>query len=55
MKLVQILDSVDFEQFVKSPTHDLGGILDVVITQTGLVPEDVAITDLGLSDHMLVM
>ena len=55
MKLVQILDSFDFEQFVKSPTHYLGGVLDVIITQTGLVPEDVVVTDVGLSDHMLVM
>ena len=54
MKFVQILDSFDFEQFVKSLTHDLGRVLDVVITQTGLVPEDVAVTDVGISDHMLV-
>ena len=54
MKLVQILDSFDFEQFVKSPTHDLGGVLDVVIAQTGLVPEDVTVTNVGLSGHMLV-
>ena len=54
MKLMQILDVFSFEQFIKSPTHDLGGVLNVVIARTRHLSNDIAVTEVGLLDHMLV-
>ena len=49
------LDSFGLQQLVVQPTHRLGEILDVVITQggfTGPIPE---VRDVGLSDHSCIL
>ena len=53
-KLKKALTSFGFDQFVSSPTHELGGILDVIIAPCDHQPEYVTVVDVGLSDHMLV-
>ena len=53
-KLKEALTSFGFDQFVSSPTHELGAILDIIITPCDHQPEDVTVVDVGLSDHMLV-
>ena len=49
-----LLSAFGFRQHVDQPTHDRGGILDVVITQDELQPTDVSVVDVGVSDHRLV-
>ena len=39
---------------VTSPTHDLGGMLDVVVSRVDLPPLLVDVHDVGLSDHRLL-
>ena len=41
-------------QFVLEPTHQLGGTLDVIIAGVANKPQDVIVTDVGLSDHMMI-
>ena len=51
----ELLDSFGLQQLVVQPTHRLGEILDVVITQggfTGPIPE---VRDVGLSDHSCIL
>ena len=38
----------------QSPTHDLGGLLDIVVTRNDLPSPAVVIDDVGLSDHRLL-
>ena len=52
--LKEALTSFGFDQFVRLPTHELGGILDVVIAPRDHQPEDIIVDDVGLSNHMLV-
>ena len=53
-KLNDILAAFDLTQHVTMPTHDRGGLLDVVITAAADVLCDVAVTKTGRSDHSLV-
>ena len=53
-RLPELPTAFGLVQHVESPTHDVGGLLDVVITTSDQTPEDVAVVDTGLSDHMLV-
>ena len=53
-KLNDILASFDFVQRVSTPTHDRGGLLDVVITTSADDPSEVTVTKTGRSDHSLV-
>ena len=53
-KVVETLESVGFHQFVGTPTHELGGILDVIVAPSDHQPADVVVNDVGFSDHMLV-
>jgi len=39
---------------VTSPTHDRGGILDIVATRDDLVAPDVSVLEVGISDHRLL-
>ena len=39
---------------VSSPTHDRGGILDVVATRADLTVPEVSVLDVGISDHRLL-
>ena len=53
-KVMETLESFVFHQFVGTPTHELGGVLDVIVAPSVHPPEDVVVDDVGLSDHMLV-
>ena len=52
--LLDMLDSHSLVCRVHSPTHDLGGTLDVVFTRSDLPPISVVVSDPGLSDHHLL-
>ena len=40
---------------MSEPTHQLGGTLDVIIAGVAAnKPQDVTVTDIGLSDHMMI-
>lgn len=39
---------------VSDATHDLGGILDVVVFRSDLLPAQVDVLDIGLSDHRML-
>ena len=53
-KLNDILAAFDFVQCMSMPTHDRGGLLDVVITISADKPSDVTVTKTGRSDHSVV-
>ena len=52
--LLGLLSSYDLTQFVTQPTYKLGGLLDVVITSNSNAPQSLSVTDVGLSDHLLL-
>ena len=54
MKFLDIIDAFDMVQRVSVPTHQLGGLLDVIITGSSQLPADVIVEEVGLSDHMLL-
>jgi len=54
VKYSTILSTYNFRQHVKTSTHRSGSLLDHVITPESAFPPDVLITDVGLSDHMLL-
>ena len=51
--LIDLMASYNLTCRVDAPTHDLGGTLDVVFTQTDL-PARVTTSHTGLSDHLLL-
>ena len=53
---METLESFGFHQFVSTPTHELSGILYVIVAPSDHPPEDddVVVDDVGLFDHMLV-
>ena len=52
--LVEVLSDHGLACRVSSPTHDRGGLLDVVATRDDLPPPAVSVDDVGLSDHRLL-
>ena len=50
--LDKVLDRVSCR--VTAPTHDLGGLLDIVASRDDLPPLSVDVIDAGLSDHRLL-
>src|SRR6218665_2904459 len=54
VKYSTILSTYNFRQNVQTATHPGGGLLDHVITSYSASPPDVLVTDVGLSDHMLL-
>ena len=54
IQLNKLLASLELSQHVDHPTHDLGGILDVVLTRSDQPAPRVSIIDVGLSDHRYV-
>ena len=50
----EILESFGLVQHVLEPTHERGGILDVVITSIDQPPTFVSVDEVGISDHMLL-
>ena len=51
----ELLDSFGLQQLVVQPTHRLGGILDVVITQGGFTGQIPEVRDVGPSDHSCIL
>ncbi len=47
------LDSFDLKQFINSPTQSKGHTLDLVCC-SGVIPYNCSISDVPLSDHILV-
>ena len=54
IQLNELLSSLGPSQHVNHPTHDLGGILDVVLTRSDQPAARVSVIDVGLSDHRYV-
>ena len=54
IQLVEVLSDHGLACRVSSPTHDLGGLLDIVVTRNDLPSPAVVIDDVGLSDHRLL-
>ena len=53
-KFTSVLESLSILQFVTERTHQLAGLLDVVITGPDNSPQDLSVVYFGLSDHMFV-
>ena len=54
VQLVDLLADHGLSCRVNTPTHDQGGLLDVVVTRDDLPAPSVDIVDVGLSDHRLL-
>ena len=50
----EILIAHGLSNCVSSPTHDLGGLLDVVVCRSDLPVQSIDVIDVGLSDHHLL-
>ena len=53
-QFTNIIESFGFTNHVSQPTHDMGGILDAVITRSDLPAPTIDVIDTGLSDHRLI-
>ena len=53
-QFTELVTLFDLLQHVDQPTHDLGGILDVVVTMSNLPHPVVEVVDVGISDHRLI-
>jgi len=54
IRTIDLLSSFGVAQCVTQPSHDRGGILDVVITTDDCAPAAINVSDAGLSDHRVV-
>ena len=54
VKFTNLLNTFGLCQHVPEPTHDGGGLLDVIITHVDERFERPCVVDIGLSDHRLV-
>ena len=54
IRLTEIISSYGLDNRVTMPTHQSGGLLDVVITRSDLPSLDVQVVDVGLSDHHML-
>jgi len=54
VQLVDVLADRGLSNHVTTPTHNLGGMLDVVVTPDDLPTPSVDVIDIGLSDHHLL-
>ena len=54
IKLRNLLESFDVIQFVSEMTHQCGGTLNIIIAGAANKPQDVTLTDVRLSDHMMI-
>ena len=54
VQFTELLAAHDLANHVTSPTHDLGGRLDVVALRVDMPPLLVDVHDVGLSDHRLL-
>ena len=54
-KFTELLKSVCLRQYIDSPTHELGGTLDIIVVPCHQPPKDIAVDDVGFSDHSLLL
>ena len=54
VRLLDALSAHGLQCHVNSPTHDRGGILDVVATRADLTAPVVSVLEVGISDHRLL-
>ena len=50
----ELIDSFGFNNRVTEPTHDRGGLLDVLLTRSDLPPPTTTLINTGFSDHLLI-
>ena len=53
-QLIDVLTSYGLSCRVSTPTHDLGGLLDIVASRDDLLTPSVDVINVGLSDHRLL-
>ena len=53
-RLNELIDSFGFANRVNQPTHDRGGLLDVLLTRCDLPAPTTTVIDCGLCDHFLI-
>ena len=51
---LELHSSYDLKQFVTQPTHNPGWLFDVVITFDSNAPQELSVSDVGVSDHSLI-
>ena len=54
VQIQQLLGSCTFVQHINTPTHSLGGVLDVVITRSDCNIQDIQVNPPTISDHGIV-
>ena len=52
--VLEVLSAHGLQCRVTSPTHDRGGILDIVATRADLAAPDFSVLEAGISDHRLL-
>ena len=55
VQFTDVMSAFNLVQHVQQPTHQQGGILDVVITLAEATPRSVEVVDIGVSDHKLLL
>ena len=50
----ELIESFGFDNHVTEPTHDRGGLLDVLLTRSDLPPPTTTLISTSLSDHLLI-
>ena len=55
MKFNRMLSDFGICQHVLAPTHNRGGLLDYIITRKDEQIQNVAVVDVGLSDHRFIV
>jgi hypothetical protein len=50
----ELIESFGLDNRVTEPTHDRGGLLDVLLTRSDLSPPTTTLIETGLSDHLLI-
>ena len=50
-----VLTSFGLLQYIDSPTHKLGGTLDIIVASCDEPPKDIAVDDVGFSDQSLLL
>lgn len=53
-KFDQLISAFKLRQLVQEPTHNHGGLLDVVVASEDRAPDDVTVVESVLSDHKLI-
>jgi len=54
LQMVDLLSSHGLVQHVNQPTHNRGGIIDIVVSRVNCLTKNPTVTDIGISDHFLI-